>query len=74
MINNKKALVAIGARLRNLRVGKGFENSRDFCKRHKLAEIQYWRVENGKSNVTMKTLTRLLNIHKMSLSEFFRRL
>ena len=30
----------------------------------------YWRVENG-ANITLKTLLKILDIHKLSLAEFF---
>lgn len=71
MINQQKTLNAIGATLAGLRKRQGFQTIRDFARRHKLPEIQYWRVENGKTNITMKTLIRLLNIHKIPLTMFF---
>jgi hypothetical protein len=36
-----------------------------------LPEIQYWRIENGKTNLTLKSLTKLLSIHKLTLEDFF---
>jgi len=71
MINQQKTLNAIGATLRELRIKKGFDTIRAFAIKYKLPEIQYWRVENGRTNVTMKTLIRLLNIHKVKMQDFF---
>ena len=61
----------IGDGLSELRKSKGYDTIRDFAKAYKLPEIQYWRIENGKTNLTLKSLTRLLHIHKLSLEDFF---
>ena len=61
----------IGVGLSDLRRSKGYDTIRDFAKAHKLPEIQYWRIENGKTNLTLKSLTRLLRIHKLTLEDFF---
>ena len=76
-VNNMKAktldvkLKQIGVGLSDLRKRKGYDTIRDFAKAHKLPEIQYWRIENGKTNLTLKSLTRLLRIHKLTLEDFF---
>ena len=64
-------LKQIGAGLSELRKKKGYDTIRDFAKAYKLPEIQYWRIENGKTNLTLKSLTKLLNIHKLTLEDFF---
>lgn len=64
-------LKQIGKGLSELRKEKGYDTIRDFAKAYKLPEIQYWRIENGKTNLTLRSLTRLLKIHKMSLEDFF---
>ncbi len=64
-------LKQIGEGLSGLRKNKGYDTIRDFAKAYKLPEIQYWRIENGKTNLTLKSLTRLLHIHKLSLEDFF---
>jgi transcriptional regulator with XRE-family HTH domain len=61
----------IGEGLSKLRKRKGYETIRDFAKAYKLPEIQYWRIENGKTNLTLKSLTRLLHIHRLTLEDFF---
>ena len=64
-------LKQIGAGLSELRKKKGYDTIRDFAKAYKLPEIQYWRIENGKTNLTLKSLTKLLKIHKRTLEDFF---
>lgn len=64
-------LKQIGEGLSELRKRKGYDTIRDFAKAYKLPEIQYWRIENGKTNLTLKSLTKLLQIHKLSLEDFF---
>ena len=64
-------LKQIGAGLSELRKKKGYDTIRDFAKAYKLPEIEYWRIENGKTNLTLKSLTKLLKIHKMTLEDFF---
>jgi hypothetical protein len=67
-------LKQIGTGLSELRKKKGYDTIRDFAKAYKLPEIQYWRIENGKTNLTLKSLTKLLKIHKLTLEDFFCRL
>jgi len=64
-------LQQIGFGLSELRKRKGYDTIRDFAKAYKLPEIQYWRIENGKTNMTLKSLTKLLTIHKLTLEDFF---
>ncbi len=64
-------LLKIGTGLSILRVKKGFNNISDFVNEYDLPLIQYWRIEKGKANVTLKSLTKLLAIHQLALEEFF---
>ena len=65
------ALKKIGVALGELRQKKGYNSIKEFAEDHDLSLIQYWRVEKGKANITVKTLTQLLAIHKISISDFF---
>jgi transcriptional regulator with XRE-family HTH domain len=67
----KNTLVHVGAALADLRVKKGYPTIKSFAQRYDLPEIQYWRIEKGKANITLKSLARILHIHRMSLNEFF---
>jgi transcriptional regulator with XRE-family HTH domain len=65
------ALKKIGAALSDLRQKKGYNSIKEFAEDHDLSLIQYWRIEKGKANITVKTLTHLLAIHKISINDFF---
>jgi hypothetical protein len=64
-------LVNIGFKLAELREKKGYSTIKEFVVAYDLPEIQYWRMEKGKSNITLKSLIKILNIHGMSMEEFF---
>ena len=66
-----KTLVIVGKRLAELRVKKGYTSIKEFVQRYDLPEIQYWRIEKGKTNITLKSLVNILTIHNLSLQEFF---
>ena len=67
----RNLLVEIGSCLAALRIKKGYPTIKAFTERYDLPEIQYWRIEKGKANVTLKSLSKILHIHRMSLHEFF---
>jgi transcriptional regulator with XRE-family HTH domain len=67
----KQLLVHIGGRLAELRAKKGYTTIKSFTERYDLPEIQYWRIEKGKANITLKSLNRILHIHRLTLHEFF---
>jgi len=64
-------LQRIGCGLTSLREQKGYNSIKDFATAHDLPMIQYWRIEKGKANITVKTLIRLLAIHQITLDDFF---
>jgi hypothetical protein len=61
----------IGFALAQLRLAKGYDSIKDFTTKFDLPMIQYWRIEKGKANVTLKSLYKLLAIHSLSLGQFF---
>ena len=67
----RNILALIGHCLAELRIKKGFPTIKAFADRYDLPEIQYWRIEKGKANVTLKSLSRILHIHRLTLHEFF---
>lgn len=64
-------LEQVGERLIELRKSKGYSSHEHFAVDHDLPRIQYWRLEKGKANFTIRTLARICHIHKISLDEFF---
>lgn len=61
----------IGSKLTYLRKKKGYSSHEDFAYDYDLPRVQYWRIEKGKANITIKSLCRLLTIHDLSVEEFF---
>jgi transcriptional regulator with XRE-family HTH domain len=66
-----RILAAIGSRLAAMRENKGYSTIKEFTAKFDLPEVQYWRMEKGKANLTMKSLIKVLSIHKVSLEDFF---
>jgi hypothetical protein len=64
-------LKRIGTGLTMLRIRKGYSNITDFANDHNLPLIQYWRIEKGKANITIKSLMKLLAIHQLAPEDFF---
>jgi transcriptional regulator with XRE-family HTH domain len=67
----KDTLERIGSRLTDLRKQKGYSSHEDFAYDYDLPRVQYWRIEKGKANVTIRSLYRILSIHKLTVEEFF---
>lgn len=63
-------LKLIAQKLKQLRVAKGYTSYEAFAFDHELPRVGYGRHEQG-SNLTMNSLLRLLDIHQVSLAEFF---
>lgn len=66
-----KRIAQIGAHIRALRINSGYTSAEIFAYEHDLNRISYWRMEKG-SNITMSSLFRILDIHQITLSEFFK--
>ena len=64
-------LKRIGAKLTELRKQKGYTSHEDFAFDHDIPRVQYWRIEKGQTNITMKSLVKILAIHKVTVEEFF---
>lgn len=61
----------ISKKIKEIRLSKGYTSYETFAFDHNLNRVQYWRIESG-SNITLKTLIKVLDIHKISLEEFFK--
>ncbi|WP_073414685.1 helix-turn-helix domain-containing protein [Flavobacterium defluvii] len=61
----------ISKKLKEIRLSKGYTSYETFAFDNNLNRVQYWRIESG-SNITLKTLIKVLEIHKISLEEFFK--
>jgi transcriptional regulator with XRE-family HTH domain len=67
----QQTLARIGAKLTALRKKKGYTSHEDFAYDFDLPRVQYWRIEKGKANITLRSLCRLLTIHNLTVEEFF---
>ena len=65
------ALKEIGNKLAELRKKKGYTSHESFAYDHDIPRMHYWRIENGKTNLTIRSLMRILAIHNITLQEFF---
>jgi hypothetical protein len=63
-------LKQIARKLKQLRLAKGYSSYEAFAFDHELPRVGYGRHEQG-VNLTMKSLLRLLDIHQVSLADFF---
>ncbi len=68
----KKVLAQMGSKLKALRIKQGYKSHEEFAFVNKLSRVQVWKIEAGKANITMSTLLRMLEIHKLTLKEFFK--
>ena len=66
-----KRVVKIGEKLTKMRVDKGYKSYETFAFDNEIGRHQYWRIEKG-ANFTMETLLKILDIHKISLEDFFK--
>lgn len=69
--SEKKTIELMGNKLKELRIGKGYTSYETFAFDNEINRMQYWRMEKGLSNMSMATLLRVLEVHKMSLKDFF---
>ncbi|MFD3003105.1 helix-turn-helix domain-containing protein [Pontibacter toksunensis] len=71
MKSEAEVLKSIGERLKEIRIQKGYTSYESFALDHDLGRMQYWRLEKGEANLTIRTLLKVLTIHGMTLQEFF---
>jgi transcriptional regulator with XRE-family HTH domain len=61
----------IGLKITTLRKDMGFSSHEDFAHEHAIPRMQYWRIEKGKTNLTLRTLVKVLMIHGLTIEQFF---
>ncbi|GIQ57155.1 hypothetical protein Flavo103_02910 [Flavobacterium collinsii] len=64
-------LEKIAKKIKQLRKEKGFTSFESFAYEYEINRVQYWRIESG-GNITLKTLIKVLDIHKITLEDFFK--
>lgn len=68
---NEKRLLKVGEKLRQLRKEAGYKSYENFAFDHDLNRVQYGRMEKG-ANITLGSLLKVLDIHKLSFEDFFK--
>lgn len=63
-------MAEVSRRIRQLRIEKGYSSAEIFAYEHDLNRSSYWRMEKG-YNMTLRSLLNILDIHGLSLKEFF---
>ncbi len=63
-------LKAIGEKIKRLRLEAGYTSYEKFAIANGIEGKQYWRLESGK-NFRMTTLIGIIDIHGITLKEFF---
>lgn len=66
-----KRIIKIGEKLKKMRIEKGYKSYEPFAFDNEIGRHQYWRIERG-ANFTMESLLKILDIHKISLEDFFK--
>lgn len=60
----------LGARIKQLRIAKGYTNAEFFAYDHKIYRSQYGKYERGE-DLRFSSLIRIIQIHNLTLHEFF---
>lgn len=63
-------LKVVADRIRQLRKDAGYTSYENFAVQHGLDRKHYWRMESGQ-NVSLRSLFKILDIHKMTIQNFF---
>jgi transcriptional regulator with XRE-family HTH domain len=64
----------IAMRIKTLRIEGGYTSYRKFANEHDIEPKQYWNIEEGKTNFGIKALIRIVEIHGITMEEFFKEL
>lgn len=66
-----KRISQIGAKIKTLRKEKGYTSAEQFAYDHELPRVGYGNHEKG-SNLNIASLLRIVDIHGISLEQFFK--
>lgn len=67
-------LKKISARIKQLRIEKGYTSYTQFADAHDFEQKQYWKIEEGKVDFRMTSLLRVLEGLDISAEMFFKEL
>jgi len=66
----EKQILNLGAKIKQLRIAKGYTNAEFFAYDHRVNRSQYGQYERGQ-DIRFSSLLRILEIHGLTLKEFF---
>lgn len=66
-----KRVLKIAKKLKQIRIEKGYTSYEQFAFDNDIPRVQYWRLETG-TNFTINSLIKILDIHNISLKDFFK--
>src|ERR1700757_323659 len=70
-LTEEDALKKLGARIKQIRVQKGYTSYENFAFEHELGRSQIGRYERGKDDLRFSSLVKTLNALDITLAEFF---
>ncbi len=63
-------ILQIAEKFQRLRKLRGYSSYENFAWDNGINRVQYWRLEKG-TNFTITTLLKVLDVHKLTLKDFF---
>lgn len=69
-LSKEEALKKLGARIKSLRIGKGYSSYEYFAYEHNISRAQFGRYERGE-DLRFSTLIKILNAFDIDLKDFF---
>ena len=66
-----KTMLEIANKLKQLRLEAGYTSYENFAWDNDINRMQYWKMEKGITNFTMRSLHKVLKAHNMDFNEFF---
>lgn len=64
-------ILKIAAKIKKMRKDAGYTSSETFSYEHDLSRVYYWKIEKG-ANITLESLLKILDIHKVTFEDFVR--
>lgn len=70
-VKQNQGIQRIAEKIKQLRIERGYTSYRNFADDHDIEPKQYWKLEEGKVDFRISSLLRILEIHDLSLEDFF---
>lgn len=70
LLDSDEELQKLGARIKALRLEKGYSNYEHFAYEHNISRAQFGRYEKGQ-DIRFSSLIKVINAFEMTIEEFF---